>query len=38
MCTNITKSNCCGASIVPESIDVCSRCFEHCAAIRIKEH
>ena len=31
MCTNTAKSNCCGASIVPESIDVCSKCFEHCA-------
>jgi hypothetical protein len=30
MSTNTTKSNCWGASIVPESIDVCSKCFEHC--------
>ena len=26
-------SNCCGASIVPGSIDVCSDCKEHCDVV-----
>ena len=28
----IVFSNCCGASIVPET-DLCSKCLEHCEAV-----
>ena len=31
-------SNCCGASIVPESIDVCSDCKEHCDVVSEAEY
>ena len=31
-------SNCCGASIVPESIDVCSNCKEHCDVVSEEDY
>jgi hypothetical protein len=37
MSKNFIISDCCGASIIDESIDVCSDCKEHCILVTEEE-